>query len=187
MIGFRGYAALFLLMILVPLTGVYVIRLGWYPVALVGSSVISARQLNETLESVRHYYQQAKVPPQYIPASETALRKDVLDKLIENAIVYRVLRARIGDNFGDLVEGRIDAARLRDPDFAQSVATLYGTTVERFKELVLIPQAQAEILRADVSHEQQNYEGFIRQLRRDARVVVLMNGFRWDGERVAER
>ena len=173
----------------------YLIQIGFYPVAVVNYRFLGAKDWNEAVVSAHHY--PTKTEEAY--ASESfgggeknlllkELRRATLDKLIVNALISKELEKRVGGELGGLVQNKIRDTRVNTPDFEKAVAELYGLTFEQFKNLVLIPQAEEEILTDRVKAEQQtDFSEWLTVERRAASVIILAPDLRWDGERVVSK
>mgnify|MGYP001578494969 CR=1 FL=1 len=176
----------------------YLIQRGYYPAATVGSRIISARMLDEAAQSVVRYYEQAvKTYGSTDPALKELADKEIsvrearratLDKLIENELIARAAESAVGNELARLVETKVSAAKLNDPQFQQAVVALYGLNTERFREFVLEPQAREEILQSvKFSASVEEFKKWLTTARKSAKVIVLVPDLNWDGEKVTFR
>jgi len=168
----------------------YLIRLGFYPIAIVDGQMISAKIFEEAAGSARHYFNQVantylkKEDRDRIPAIREEIRRATLDKLIENTLVYKALTDSADIDVNAVVENRLNGLKTQKPDFEKAVSTLYGLTVSRFTELVLVPQAQQEILEERVKDEAADFSDWIKAVRKKSKVYVLARGLYWNGTEV---
>ena len=187
----KSFFIVFLVMVFLGLGLFYFIRFGFYPVAFVNTAIVSARHLDQAVDSVRHYYSQAAET--YSPAGTIEatpgvvreIRRATLDKLIENVLIYQELKTRVGSDFEDIVENKIMSLKLNTPNFEKAIATLYGLDLERFKKVVLKPQAQEEILEGRLTLENTDFKKWLEDKRRGASIIILATDLYWDGGKVA--
>lgn len=168
----------------------YLIRLGFYPVAVVNSTLVSARTFQESVASANHYFEQVlktkpegsdKIKPRELTRE---IRRATLDKMIENVLVYEALTEDAGNDLPAMVEARIDSLNIKTADFEKAVGTLYGLTRERFRTLVLVPQARQEILASRVSGEAEDLSDWLKARRKKAVVYILARDLYWNGTEV---
>ena len=79
--------AAFIALVAVPLTGVYLVRSGFYPAAIANGQIIGARSFGREVQEA------ARAQPT-LPLA--ALRRTVLDRMIESAILAREARQQFG-------------------------------------------------------------------------------------------
>ncbi len=183
----------FLGMIGLGLSGFYLIQFGAYPVAIVGSSMISARSLETTALSAHRYYSQSlkaygeERPGEILEDHGTILelRRAALDRLIEDAIIHRELKARLGETLESAVTKKLDGLTFGD-NTEDAVSVLYGLTFAEFREMVLVPKAREEILAGRVFGEGvSDFEELLKKSRQGVKVIILAPDLAWDGEKVA--
>ncbi|MEK9186097.1 MAG: SurA N-terminal domain-containing protein [Patescibacteria group bacterium] len=123
---------IFLLIIFLGLAGYYVIRSGYYPLAIVNRTPIFASKFIENYGSALVYYQNILQTYPKDTAFDTSeildeLKRATLDKLIEDVLIYQELGRVVGTTeVSRLVSEKI-------PNFQESAVSLYGLTPERFK------------------------------------------------------
>ncbi len=176
-------------MIAAGLTFFYFVQAGFYPIAVVNSRIIGARSYEEVLASAYHYYDQllkAEVPARELvqmPEALVEIRRATLDKLVEDVLVYKELKSRLGKETESIVRNKVSSLNLNSPDFRQGVATLYDLTLEEFKETVLVPQARREILEGRLFTEKANLGEWLTRARQEAKVVIFAPNLEWkDGK-----
>ena len=187
--GFKKPYIVFLVLMVLGLSVFYMIQLGYYPVAIVGSSVISEHSYRESLLSAEHYYAQLEKKyvsgetPERIPENIAELRRLMLDQMIENVLIETELQEELGSSVSDLVEKKFEPLDVSSREFREGVTALYGMSVERFRDLILEPRARAEILEEHVIAEDSQFSDWSSESRKDARVFVFARDLMWDGER----
>jgi len=172
------------------LSAAYLIRLGFYPIAVVDGQMISARIFEEAAGSARHYFNQVantylkSEDRDRIPEIGEEIRRATLDKLIENILVYKALADASDIDVNTVVEDRLNSLKTQTPDFEKAVSALYGLTALRFQDLFLVPQARQEILEERVKNEAADWSDWIKAVRKKSKVYVLARGLYWNGAEV---
>ena len=154
------YKLSFLAIMFFGLTAYYFVHNGYYPVAIVNSRMILARDFEREFNSALIYYQNALATysDQKIDLTRVAdfvleLRRATLDNLIEDVLISNELKGRLGDSLEKVL------AEL--PSFNESAAALYGLTPSEFKERVLVPQAHREFLESYLVKEKSNLQDWL--------------------------
>ncbi|PIR89482.1 MAG: hypothetical protein COU07_01110 [Candidatus Harrisonbacteria bacterium CG10_big_fil_rev_8_21_14_0_10_40_38] len=184
---------IFLALMILGLLGFYTIQLGYYPVAIVNSHIISEFSYRESLLSAEHYY--TKLIDSYpndsiseaIPSSSAELRRLMLEQMIENVLIEDELSKRVGGNVENLVEKKFEPLNVSSKEFREGVTALYGLSVDRFKALILEPKARAEILEEQIKTDESEFSDWSLEARKKARVFVFARDLNWDGEKVVLR
>ena len=159
------------------------------PVALVNRSFISAREFNESVQTVEHYYgelaKQSGAEQGELNLIE--VKRATLDKLIENALIEDELEARMTqDELSQRVTEKINAlSEIKAPDFGSAVFALYGLSTDRFMALVLEPKAREEVF-TELNNAESFAEG-VKTLREQAIVRILVPGLHWENAGVIVR
>lgn len=183
---------IFFALIAFGLSSFYLVRLGTYPVAVVGASIVSARSLNATVIAAHRYYVQSLQASGDRSADDAfedhaaalELRRAALDRLIEDAIISRELKDRLGEDLESVIADKLAAVEL-SPKTEKAVSTLYGLTLARFREMVLAPKAREEILQGRVFAEgNQDFGTWLKNIKKNVKIVVLAPDLAWNGEKV---
>lgn len=179
-------------MVVLGLSAFYLIRLGFYPVAMVEGRFIGARRFEEAVGVAYHYYvkglgsQASKEIQEQLTYEE--LRRATLDKLIEEELVLRELKNRVGSDLSDIVESKLNNLDFSAPDFEKAVLALYGLSVQRFKEMVLVPKAREEVLEGRIFKDgSKDLIAWLKDRKQKARVTVFAPDLRWDDNKVGIR
>jgi len=118
-------------------------RQGFYPVAIVGFDVITARSLEKDFSSAYIYYQKAAATyganPELIaqPESRLEIKRAALDNLILNAMIYQEINFRLKGDLGKIAEQKL-AQFENNVNLKESAKTLYGLEFSYFKKQVFI-------------------------------------------------
>lgn len=173
--------------------GAYIIISHSYPVVLVGSQLISAGDFREHYSGAYKYYRNilelyAK-DAAVLNADETKkeIERAVLDGLIEDVLIDEELKKIMSAaDLGRMVEEKISKIE-NGEKISKEASVLYGFSADDFKKRVVIPQAKSDILGNRIFLENGNFEEKLKELKRNAKVVILIPGFSWIGEGVVLR
>lgn len=176
---------LFLTLIFLGLAGYYLVQQGWYPLAIVNGDWIWARDFQREYAAVVNYYRQ--ILPKFDKNSLTELKRASLDALVADSLIYDELTKRLDSNLSAEIENKISAALGGGNDLPSAVKALYQLDFAEFKELILRPQAQREILAAHLASENKKLEDWLNDERKNASVVLLSTSFGWNGQEVITR
>jgi len=163
----------------------YLAQGGIYPMALVNNTIISKRDFIRSYQAATVYYSNAlktyagkEIKGKSANEFMLELKRAVLDNLIENVLIYSELKNQVGDQLTALLEDKI-------PPFQESAAlTVYGLNAADFKEIVLAPQARREILENQLSLKNENFDDWLKFVRKSAKVYLFTFRVNWDGEEV---
>ena len=173
------------------LAAYYVVRLGYYPVAIVNSSLITARSLNSEYLVAYQYYSRVLADKKEFDVQsldfQKELRRAALNDLIENHLVYEELKVKIGNDLEGVVEGRIEISEADRLNLEEAAQVLYGLSLTNFKEIILVPRARREILEGRLSSEKKSLDGWLADASQSAKVFILTPEFFWDKNKVAVR
>ena len=180
----QKYFTVFLVILFVGLGAYYLVHFGYYPVAAVNRSLITANRFETEYAVAYHYYERAlSNSVDADPRSrdfKKELRRAVMENLIEQTLIREDLVVRIGKDLPTIVDGKIFNAQKRDLKTAEETAkVLYGLTLAEFESLVLVPQAQKEILQGRLFLEKQDYETWLREAKKNAKVFIVTPEFYW--------
>jgi len=185
---------LFVIILLI-IGGIYIITSQSYPVVIVNWQPISAKSFNNDFNTAVFYY--GKVIETYnknttssinTPEVNAEIKRAVLDKSIENILILNELEKRLKNSELDqMVKNKIDEI-LKGQDIEKQVATIYNLSLNAFKEQILTPEARLEILQARLMLENNlsagGFDEWLINAKKQAKVVILLSGFGWDGEGV---
>lgn len=179
---------IFSVLVLSGMLAFVVVSLGYYPVALVGGTFITAKQFTKNYEAATVYY--GNLLKGYTPgAPENKLLRpieiqaSVLDQLIENALVARGAEEEAGSDLAALVESKLGRVRI-DEKLGDSARQLYGLAPDDFRNEILVPQAKTEILSGRLFLKGEKIGAWIARARSERRVIIFSPKLSWAGGRV---
>lgn len=172
--------------------GGYLVVSKSYPVALVNSRPIALKFFEKDLSASVNYYK--KFLETYRDGSSGAFSLDLktrsgikrllLEKLIEESLIRSELEKRLSETeIKDIVGRKIEEAAA-NADLEKGAEILYGFSLEEFREKVLAPQAEREILEARLFLEKENFDDWLKKEKAAANVMIFIGGFSWNGEGV---
>ena len=168
--------------------GAILIVSGFYPIAFVGGRFITWQNLRHSTQVAFHYY---KAASQTYGGSSDDLNKPeniqevnraILDKLIENKIILKGLESI--PEASRIVKNKVDQALKQSTNLKEAVNALYGINVDDFTELILVPQSRKEVLEGRLTLENKNFDDWLKETKKTTKVLILLNDFSWDGEKV---
>ena len=172
-----------------------------YPVVLVNWRPISLKSFKKDASIAINYYQKAletydKNQAAVMNSKEVKqeIERAVLDKLIEDSLIQRELEKRLKNNeLEKMVNDKIEGT-LGGKDIGKEVETLYGVSLDEFKERFLKPQARREILESRLQLENQELSAkggsasggnnWLKEIKLKTKVMIFLPGFEWNGEGV---
>lgn len=187
--NFQHFFLTFLAIIFVGLASYYVVHFGYYPIAIVNGNLVFARSLTDEYFVAYRYYANLLGPQNDRVASlefKKELRRATLNDLIEKSLIGQELKNRVGRDLDSLVDNKIKIPAKSD-DVEKAANLLYGLSLADFREMVLVPKAQREILEGRLFLEKKNIEEWLVGAAENASVFILTPEFYWDKNRVALR
>ena len=164
-------------------------RNGVYPVALVNSQIISARDLEKDYNAALRYFHNAILTYGSDPAilekedSKKEIRRATLNKLVTDILISQEAEKRLGRELSDVTE-KIISQNLNSQNLEKAVSEIYGLGLEDFKKQILVSQAHREILEGKMFANKENFDQWLADASGKARVVILLPDFSWDGKQV---
>jgi len=187
-------SVIFVGMILFGVLGYYALRLGFYPIAVVNGAFVGASRFTQTEGFVKTYYDNARKVynlPDLKPGDaqyEREIARATLDQLVSYELMKEELEAEMGNDLGAVVDQKIEnTKKASGSDFAKAVETVYGISVDRFKDTVLVPEAREEILRGRLFAAKKDFDEWLTGAKKNARVMILHPDLQWDGGKVVIR
>ena len=179
---------IFLALIFVGLAGYYVARAGYYPVATVNSEIITARELNYEFLVAYQYYGVLLRDSKEVEVESKGFRKEIrraaLQDLIEKALIDQELKKRVGGELADLVEKKVKFAQSDPKILGEAARLFYGLNLSDFRNLVLKPQAERELLESHLFLEKTTLDKWLSNSLSRAGVRILTPEFTWNKGRV---
>ncbi|MBI2888835.1 MAG: hypothetical protein HYY10_02840 [Candidatus Liptonbacteria bacterium] len=161
--------------------GVLFVRAGYYPVALVGGDFLFARDFWNQYRAMRTYYEKSSAMygvSSTMPVAD--MERAVLEGMIEESLVRAGVRHEVGAEVDHLVSARVDSF-LSDSDLVRAADVAYGVNAQEFRAMVLVPQAEREILTGKLFLRGEKLQDWLEEAKRHERVIMLAPGFRWNG------
>lgn len=165
---------------------------GYYPVAVVDFHVITAKTLEQDYQAALNYFQKAILTygsdPQILKkeATQQEIKRAALNKLITDFLIYQEAKKRLGGDLDSVTE-KIVNNNSNDPKLAQAVQEIYGLSLEDFKSQVLTAQAYKEILQGRMSLNNENFDAWLKTASEQAKVIILLPDFSWNGKQVVAK
>lgn len=166
--------------------------LGYYPAMSVNGFWLSQRQVEKNLAAAGRYEENfvRTYRPLLSSSSGTVnlsdLKAAVLSSLVDQTLIHRVLKADLGPRFESLVHERLNEV-VSSTEIFEAGRALYGLDREDFKEIVLVPQAERDLLTSRLFLKSKKLSDWLDLERRQSQVRVFSDKFYWDGERVAAK
>ena len=160
-----------------------------YPIALVNWRPITLKSFEKDFSVAVHYYQ--KMLETY-DRNQTAvldsleiqreIERAVLEQLIKNSLVRQELEKQIkSGELEKMIDNKIQEA-LKGKDVGKEIETLYGLSLDAFKERVLKPQAETEIITGRLFLQNKSFDDWLKESK--AKIIILMPGFEWKNGQV---
>ncbi len=159
------------------------IGFGFYPVALVNGSIISARELNKNISAFMEYGSKAQVVYGTSTLPEVRVSAgDILNQLIETTLIRDGLIKELGSPLYKRLLDEKNKSYVGDRVFMTAAESVYGLSAGDVVSEIIRPQAEKELLLAHLSLNQTNFPGWLLGEKKAADVRVFLSGVRWTGE-----
>lgn len=181
----------FLGMIISGLFLIFLILAGWYPVAFVNGTMVTARRF--ALEYKANDSYSRRVLEKYgaeafgsAPPTPAEIEASSMQKIIEDILVQDGAKREVGSDLGALVENKLNQIKI-DSDLQKAASELYGYHKNDFWNFVLVPQAKADILAGRLFLRGEKLEDWLKTAKKSSTVFIFSSQFHWDGEKVENR
>ncbi|MBI4225314.1 MAG: hypothetical protein HY617_03200 [Candidatus Sungbacteria bacterium] len=170
------------------IAGFIVYEFGWYPVASVNGTLIFARAWQRAINAERrvinaHAFASHSRQIDFSSPKNAELfgivRKNMLTFLIDSEIMAKEGAAVVPD-LGQLSIQRLNDELSKSKITEQTASAVYGLDVALLKEMVLLPQAQQEILSQTLEADGKNFDDWLSGARGQAKVRFFFHSFQWD-------
>jgi hypothetical protein len=178
----------FILAILAGIIGVgfYLIITGSYPVAFVDWHPITLKSFKKDYAMAFVYYRKSleTYDKDQLPVLDSSdiqreIKRTVLEQLIQNSLIRQELEKQMkSKDLKKMIDNKIQEA-LKGKDIEKQVKTLFGLSLDAFKESVLKPQAEKEILNGRLFLENKNFDDWLKELEVKAKITVLLSDLEW--------
>lgn len=189
----KRFYTIFLILIFSALGLAYFLKAGWHPLALINSQLVWTWSFEKEYNSALKYYDQAittyNIPgmdEQKLDELKEDLKKATLNKIIEKIIISNGLKTLVDKDNDTLITKKIDKY-LENSKLEAAATALFNLSFEEFKNLVLIPQAEKEIIEEKLETESRDFNNWLKNQKQQASVYLFTNEFIWTGEGIERR
>ena len=165
---------------------------GLYPVAMVGSSIITQNTWKKAEQAAEKFYniqnlklgiKSADFSQSESAALKRGIQRESLTALIESELMRQAGEKELPD-FDSRVKERINSAIGGKNTLEQAAALSYGLNLKDFEHLILKPQARLEVLADHITNRGMNFIEWFGNFRQTQKVRLFFTSFRWNGEAV---
>jgi hypothetical protein len=179
---------LFILSIIfVALLSFYIFRNGHYPVALVHGEWISARQFNREHTVYGQVFEEYARTNRLVVSTSDAFIREVgrngFNRLIEATLIQRSIQGLPGRAAEKEIKRQVRADQ-KNPNNAQLRETIGNIDEKEFVKVLLQPRAEREFLKNYLAEQGKDFDEWLLEARRRARVAIFKDPYEWDGEKV---
>ena len=161
-----------------------------YPIILVGSNIITAKNFNEDFSASLYYYEQNQKiyggDSQLLQSEEVKneIKRALLTSLIEDILIDKELRKEMkSEDLARLVINKI--GDIKQGENAEKAAKiLYGFSYDIFKKKILEPMAKKEILEGRLYLNDKNIDEYLEKIKSKTKIIILLPEFDWNGKEV---
>jgi hypothetical protein len=186
---FQWYYLTFLSVIFVGLGFYYLVHFGFYPLAIVNGHLVSARSFNNEFLAAYQYYSRVLAGQMDVNSREFRgeLRRATLAGLIQKSLISAELKEKVGDDLKTIVYNKIGAGGANTEALERAAQTVYGLSLADFKQMILIPQAEREVLEGRLFLEKKKLEDWLASASKNAKVLIVTPEFYWDAGQLIVR
>ncbi len=182
------FYVVFVLIVVAGFSVAIVASIGYYPIAFISGHLITARRFALEYGAVNSYYR--RVLETYgvkaLGGSEltpSELEASAMQKIIEDILIQDGARREVGSDLDYLVQNKLNQFG-SDQELAKAASDLYGFNKNDFWNLILIPQAQRDILAGRLFLKGQKIEDWLVEAEKSAKVSIFSNTLHWNGNKV---
>ena len=176
----KKFIVIFLIIIGLGFGALYLVRSGLYPMAILNSEVVWGHEVNKGAKVAVHYYQQSLIASGQKDNQEVDYQKvktAVLEGIFEKILISTALKQKMNNT--DLVASVNETVGKYSSktNLEEASLALYGLNLADFYELVIVPQAQKELLEKELLKEGISYADWLSQARKSSKVILLTKEF----------
>ncbi len=184
----------FIGLICLGLAAIFLISSGYYPILSVNSRLLSARKFWKDYQANTVYYQNLisvyGSTAIFGNSSGTIsnaedLKISVLNKIIENSLISEQVKKELGADAEEIIQNKIKSLET-DEVLKLSAQKMYGLSYDDFKDEILIPKAEQEILTGRLFLKGDKLEDWLLSQKKSSRVKLFSSEFYWDGVEVKQ-
>lgn len=165
----------------------FIVVLKYYPIVIVNNHLISARSFYKNYNAAIFYYnRQVSNNSSTIRLSSADIEATVLTGLVESGLIDDEVKNETGNDFDYLVRNKI-ARYQSDVELQKAAVVLYGVNFDDFKNEILIPQAERDILAGRLFLKGKNMNDWLKDAKKSAHVIIFSRSFKWDGEKIIQK
>ena len=171
--GMKYFAVTFFIIIFSAFGCLYLIKAGLYPTAIINSKIVWAYSLNKETKAAAYYYQKTTGAS---PDSRE-IKRAALENVIEKILIAEKLGRELKETeLTASIKNSLDA-HLNKPQLEPAAALLYGLNLKDFYNLVLVPQAEKEILENKLKEKGEDFNGWLQKAKQSANIVYITKEF----------
>ena len=169
----------------------YFILLQHYPIASVNLHFITLNSFEKDYMAADNYYRSLlktydknQAPVLDSPEIQQEISRAVLERSVENILIHQELKKQLkAGELKKMLDSRIQEV-LKGKDIEKQVKTLYGLSMDDFKERILRPEAEREIITGRFFLENKNFDDWLKEAKKQAQVAILLSNLKWSGSGV---
>jgi len=165
------------------------LRNGVYPAVIVNWSPVSQKNVDDYYKSSLNYFAKELFTYGSNPAlledtaTQQEIKRAVIEKLIEDKIVYAEAKKQAGKDLEEIADKKISDA-LTNKDIQEAVTAILGSDLDYYIEKELRPMAYREIVEGRMLLNNENFGEWLENAKNNSSVFVLLPGYSWDGKGV---
>lgn len=167
---------------------VFFISAGFYPIAVVNGTLISARSFSREYQAADLSYHKAldtygKKAFGDRELAQGELQALAMQSMVEDILVADGARREAGSDLGSLVDSKLSQLG-SDAELEKAASNLYGLTKDEFWKLVLVPQARRDVLAGRLFLRGQKIDDWLADARKSAKIFIFSSQLHWNGQKV---
>lgn len=170
----KHFAIIFFLIVFSAVGFLYTIKAGWYPAVIVNSKIIWAGTINKETKAALYYYEKtAGINPDYQEIKKAAI-ENMIEKILISKKLQEVLnQLELTASLQDILDNHLDK-----PQLEPAAALLYGLKLKDFYNLVLVPQAERELLEKKLTEAGGgSLDEWLQKAKQSASIVYITKEF----------
>lgn len=177
----KYFTITFFVIIFSALGFLHLIKIGWYPVAIVNSKIIWGASLNKETKAAIYYFEQLlkanKKEGEVIEINQSEIKKAALENLIEKTLISKALRqetdgAEIDTRIKEVVDKHVN-----NPQLGPAAAFLYGLSLNDFYNMVLVAEAEKELFEKTLKERGVDLNDWLTKTKQSANIIYITKEF----------